>query len=161
MKGFELPILLPQRIILPDTEGIGTATFHFNNSPSFRRGNQFITDACAVDSDCQQGCCAFSNGKCAGPAVAQTNGSGGCGHGNSSPNCNVAAPLNLSDCIAGGVNEDLSHPGVQTAIGLVAQLGAQVTQIFKDFTKEARKRKLEFGGQGYKEEPNPPALECN
>ncbi|KAJ7708626.1 hypothetical protein B0H16DRAFT_1420651 [Mycena metata] len=87
-----------------------------------RRGNQFVTGACSVDSDCQQGCCGFSTGKCAGPAVAQSNGSGGCGHGNSSPNCNVAAALKLSDCIAGAVNGDLSDPGVQTAAAFVAQL---------------------------------------
>ncbi|EIN09602.1 hypothetical protein PUNSTDRAFT_18794, partial [Punctularia strigosozonata HHB-11173 SS5] len=55
------------------------------------RGNQFVTGPCSVDSDCQQGCCGFSTGKCAGPAVAQTNGSGGCGHGTAAPNCNTAA----------------------------------------------------------------------
>jgi len=87
-----------------------------------RRGNQFVTGACSVDSDCQQGCCGFSTGKCAGPAVAQSNGSGGCGHGNSSPNCNVAAALKLSDCIAGAQNGNLADPAVQTAAAFVAKL---------------------------------------
>ncbi|KAF8156495.1 hypothetical protein K438DRAFT_1986751 [Mycena galopus ATCC 62051] len=46
-----------------------------------------VFEACSADSACQQGCCGFSSGKCAGPNVAQTNGSGGCGHGNAAPNC--------------------------------------------------------------------------
>ncbi|KAJ7149707.1 hypothetical protein C8R46DRAFT_915675 [Mycena filopes] len=87
-----------------------------------RRGTQFVTGACSVDSDCQQGCCGFSTGKCAGPAVAQSNGSGGCGHGTSAPNCNVAAALKLTDCIAGAVNGNLADPGVQSAAAFVAQL---------------------------------------
>ncbi|KAJ6472758.1 hypothetical protein C8R47DRAFT_724829 [Mycena vitilis] len=87
-----------------------------------RRGNQFVTGACSVDSDCQQGCCGFSTGKCAGPAIAQSNGSGGCGHGASSPNCNVAKALGLNDCIAGAVNGNLADPAVQTAAAFVAKL---------------------------------------
>jgi hypothetical protein len=87
-----------------------------------RRGNQFVTGPCTQDSDCQQGCCAFLTGKCAGPAVAQTNGDGGCGFGTAHPNCNVAAALHLSDCIAGAVNGDLSNPAVQAAAQFAANL---------------------------------------
>ncbi|KAJ7620853.1 hypothetical protein DFH06DRAFT_1305898 [Mycena polygramma] len=81
-----------------------------------------VFEACSADSDCQQGCCGFTSGKCAGPAVAQTNGSGGCGHGNTSPNCNVAAALSLSDCIAGAAAPDTTDPGVQAAAVFVSQL---------------------------------------
>jgi len=87
-----------------------------------RHGNQFVTGPCTADSDCQQGCCGFSTGKCAGPDVAQTNGSGGCGFGTPAPNCNVAAALKLNGCIAGAVNGDLTSPAVQTAAAFVAQL---------------------------------------
>ncbi|KAJ7498557.1 hypothetical protein FB451DRAFT_1347119 [Mycena latifolia] len=86
-----------------------------------RRGDQFVTGPCTQDSDCQQGCCAFNTGKCAGPAIAQTR-DGGCGFGTSAPNCNVAAALKLSDCVAGAVNGDLSSPDIQTAAAFVAQL---------------------------------------
>ncbi|KAJ6565181.1 hypothetical protein DFH09DRAFT_1261650 [Mycena vulgaris] len=88
-----------------------------------RRGTQFVTGPCASDSDCQQGCCGFISGKCAGPAVAQTNGSGGCGHGNASPNCNVAAALGLGgSCIAGGVKDGANDPAVQAVAAFVANL---------------------------------------
>jgi len=87
-----------------------------------RRGNQFVTGACTQDSDCQQGCCAFTTGKCAGPDVAQTNADGGCGFGNASPNCNVAAALGLSGCVAGAKNGDLSSPDIQTAAEFTAKL---------------------------------------
>ncbi|KAJ6537250.1 hypothetical protein DFH09DRAFT_1400933 [Mycena vulgaris] len=88
-----------------------------------RRGTQFVTGTCASDSDCQQGCCGFSTGKCAGPAVAQTDGSGGCGHGNASPNCNVAAALGLSgSCIAGGLKDGVNDPAVQAAAAFAANL---------------------------------------
>jgi hypothetical protein len=86
-----------------------------------RRGNQFVTGPCTQDSDCQQGCCAFTTGKCAGPAVAQTR-DGGCGFGTGAPNCNVAAALGLSDCVAGAKNGDLSSPAIQSAAAFVAQL---------------------------------------
>jgi len=86
-----------------------------------RRGNQFVTGPCTTDSDCQQGCCAFSTGKCAGPAIAQTR-DGGCGFGNPKPNCNVAAALKLSDCVAGAVNGDLSDSGIQSAAEFVSKL---------------------------------------
>ncbi|CAK5269129.1 unnamed protein product [Mycena citricolor] len=86
-----------------------------------RRGNQFVTGPCQQDSDCQQGCCAFNTGKCAGPAVAQTR-DGGCGHGSPAPNCNVAAALKLSDCAPGAVNGDLSSPAIQSAAAFVAKL---------------------------------------
>ncbi|KAJ7470137.1 hypothetical protein B0H11DRAFT_2237726 [Mycena galericulata] len=89
---------------------------------SQRRGNQFVTGPCTQDSDCQQGCCAFTTGKCAGPGVAQTNADGGCGFGNKSPNCNVAAALKLSACVAGAVNGDLSDPAVQMAAAFTAKL---------------------------------------
>ncbi|KAJ7681669.1 hypothetical protein B0H17DRAFT_847922, partial [Mycena rosella] len=105
---------------------IGVAVVQAHELPSRfagqRRGTQFVTGPCTQDSDCQQGCCGFSSGKCAGPAVAQSNGSGGCGHGSTSPNCNVAKALGLSDCIAGAVNGNLADPGVQTAAAFVANL---------------------------------------
>ncbi|KAI0827474.1 hypothetical protein BC628DRAFT_1495097 [Trametes gibbosa] len=86
-----------------------------------RRGNQFVTGPCARDSDCQQGCCAFNTGKCAGPAIAQTR-DGGCGFGNPKPNCNVAAALKLNSCAPGAVNDDLSNPDIQTAAKFTANL---------------------------------------
>ncbi|KAF7332417.1 hypothetical protein MKEN_00123600 [Mycena kentingensis (nom. inval.)] len=86
-----------------------------------RRGDQFVTGPCAKDSDCQQGCCAFNTGKCAGPAVAQTR-DGGCGFGSPAPNCNVAKALGLSDCVAGAVNGDLSDPDVQAGAAFSAKL---------------------------------------
>jgi len=88
-----------------------------------RRGSQFVTGPCTQDSDCQQGCCGFSTGKCAGPAVAQSNGSGGCGHGTAAPNCNVATVLGLAgSCIAGAVNTNLQDPNVQAAAAFAANL---------------------------------------
>ncbi|KAJ7771157.1 hypothetical protein DFH07DRAFT_243014 [Mycena maculata] len=87
-----------------------------------RRGTQFVTGPCTTDSDCQQGCCAFLTGKCAGPDVAQTNGDGGCGFGNASPNCNVAAALGLTGCIAGAAPPDTTDAGVQAAAAFTANL---------------------------------------
>ncbi|KAJ7246104.1 hypothetical protein B0H12DRAFT_1021412 [Mycena haematopus] len=88
-----------------------------------RRGDQFVTGPCTQDSDCQQGCCGFSTGKCAGPAVAQSNGSGGCGFGTAAPNCNVATALGLgSQCIAGAKNGNIADPGVQAAAAFAAKL---------------------------------------
>jgi hypothetical protein len=86
-----------------------------------RRGDGFVTQACRADSDCQQGCCAFNTGKCAGPGIAQTR-DGGCGFGNPTPNCNVAAALQLSDCVAGAQNGDLSSPDIQAAAAFVSKL---------------------------------------
>jgi hypothetical protein len=104
-----------------------------------RRGNQFVTGVCAQDSDCQQGCCAFTTGKCAGPGseslppshhtpswrsyslVAQTR-DGGCGFGTKAPNCNVAKALGLSDCVAGAVNGNLADPAIQAAAAFTANL---------------------------------------
>jgi len=86
-----------------------------------RRGDGFVTSPCRQDSDCQQGCCAFNTGKCAGPAIAQTR-DGGCGFGSPAPNCNVAAALHLPECVAGAVNGDLSDPAIQTAAQFVSQL---------------------------------------
>ncbi|KAJ7320795.1 hypothetical protein DFH08DRAFT_788993 [Mycena albidolilacea] len=86
-----------------------------------RRGDQFVTGPCTTDSDCQQGCCAFNTGKCAGPAVAQTR-DGGCGFGSAAPNCNVAKALGLSDCAPGAVNGNLADPAIQSAAAFVAKL---------------------------------------
>ncbi|KAJ7043556.1 hypothetical protein C8F04DRAFT_879816, partial [Mycena alexandri] len=58
-----------------------------------QKNKKTVFETCAADSECQQGCCGFSTGKCAGPDVAQSNGSGGCGHSNASPNCDVATLL--------------------------------------------------------------------
>jgi hypothetical protein len=55
-------------------------------------GNQFITGACAVDSDCAQGCCGFNTGKCAGPVIALER-DGGCGFGSGKANANAAKAL--------------------------------------------------------------------
>jgi len=87
-----------------------------------RRGSQFVTGPCTQDSDCQQGCCAFTTGKCAGPGIAQTNADAGCGFGQPQPNCNVAAALKLTECVAGAVNGDLSDPAIQSAAQFVSQL---------------------------------------
>ncbi|KAJ6521506.1 hypothetical protein B0H19DRAFT_1374986 [Mycena capillaripes] len=81
-----------------------------------------VFDTCAKDHECQQGCCGFSTGKCAGPDVAQTNGSGGCGHGNASPNCNVATLLGFKNCVAGVKNFNLHHPVIQAAAAFTAKL---------------------------------------
>jgi hypothetical protein len=87
-----------------------------------RRGTQFVTGPCTQDSDCQQGCCGFSTGKCAGPAIAQSNGSGGCGFGTGTPNCNVAAALGLNECITGATKSDTTSAAVQSAAAFVAKL---------------------------------------
>jgi hypothetical protein len=76
---------------------------------------------CASDSECQQGCCGFTSGKCAGPDVAQTNGSGGCGHGAAAPNCDVASALGFKNCIAGSTI-NTCDPLVRAAAAFVAQL---------------------------------------
>ncbi|KAJ7028344.1 hypothetical protein C8F04DRAFT_1044206 [Mycena alexandri] len=80
-----------------------------------RRGDQLNAGPCTQDSDCQQGCCAFTTGACAGPEIAQADGSGGCGFGNPAPNCNVAASLNLPKCVVGAVNGNLSDPAIKLA----------------------------------------------
>jgi len=85
------------------------------------RGDGFVTAPCKQDSDCQQGCCAFNTGKCAGPAIAQTR-DGGCGFGSAAPNCNVAAALKLSDCVAGAQNGNLADSDIQTAAKFVSEL---------------------------------------
>ncbi|KAJ7085674.1 hypothetical protein B0H15DRAFT_923313 [Mycena belliarum] len=92
-----------------------------------RRGDQFkskktVFVACASDSECQQGCCGFSSGKCAGPAVAQTNGSGGCGHGNAAPNCDVSTLLGFKTCAAGAKQSNLQDATIQSAAAFTAQL---------------------------------------
>lgn len=82
-----------------------------------------VFESCTSDSDCQQGCCSFSTGKCAGPVVAQTNGDGGCGFGGSAPNCNVATLLGFDgSCIAGSVNDDLSDPTIIAAARFTSNL---------------------------------------
>ncbi|KAJ7812091.1 hypothetical protein B0H14DRAFT_1462850 [Mycena olivaceomarginata] len=86
------------------------------------KGKKTVFETCAKDSDCQQGCCGFSSGKCAGPDVAQTNGSGGCGHGNKSPNCDVATLLGFKNCIGGVKNGDLQAAATQQAAAFAAQL---------------------------------------
>jgi hypothetical protein len=86
-------------------------------------GSSFVTEACTSDADCEQGCCAFSTGKCAGPDVAQTNGDGGCGFGQPTPNCQVSNALGLSGCVAGGNTQGvLSQSQLTTAVQFVANL---------------------------------------
>jgi hypothetical protein len=55
-------------------------------------GTQFVTGPCTSDADCQQGCCGFKTGKCAGPVIALTR-DGGCGFGSGKPNANAAIAL--------------------------------------------------------------------
>ncbi|KAJ7186141.1 hypothetical protein C8R46DRAFT_1289758 [Mycena filopes] len=81
-----------------------------------------VFETCKADSECQQGCCGFKTGKCAGPGIAQTNGSGGCGFGAKHPNCNVAAALKLDACAKGAVNGKLSDAGIQAAAAFVSKL---------------------------------------
>jgi hypothetical protein len=85
-------------------------------------GSLTVFESCTSDSQCQQGCCAFSTGKCAGPDVAQTNGDGGCGFGDAAPNCNVASALKLDACVAGAKNGDITSPQIQAAAQFVSQL---------------------------------------
>jgi len=86
-------------------------------------GSSFVTEPCGGDGDCQQGCCAFSTGLCAGPDVAQTNGDGGCGFGQPTPNCQVANALGLNACVAGGNTQGvLSQSQLTTAVQFVANL---------------------------------------
>jgi hypothetical protein len=86
------------------------------------KGKKVVFAACAKDSECQQGCCGFKTGKCAGPDVAQTNGSGGCGRGNKSPNCDVATLLGFKNCLAGTKNGNLKAAATQQAAAFAAQL---------------------------------------
>jgi len=84
-------------------------------------GSGFVTSPCTQDSDCQQGCCAFTTGLCAGPAIAQENADGGCGHGQPAPTCDVSNALGLG-CIAGGQRGTLSNDQITTAANFVKQL---------------------------------------
>ncbi|KAF7350621.1 hypothetical protein MSAN_01622200 [Mycena sanguinolenta] len=106
-----------------------------------QKGKKTVFETCAADRDCQQGCCGFKSGACAGPDVAQTNGSGGCGHGNASPNCNVATLLGFKNCIAGVKNSDLHHPVIQAAAAFTAQLDNL------PFTPSIGKRNVNIGGE--------------
>jgi hypothetical protein len=83
-----------------------------------------VFESCTSDSECQQDCCGFSSGKCTGPDVAQSSGSGGCGHGAEAPNCNVATLLEFSDCVKGAKNGDLhdATTGIQAATAFRAKL---------------------------------------
>ncbi|KAJ7888263.1 hypothetical protein B0H13DRAFT_1627141, partial [Mycena leptocephala] len=101
-----------------------------------------VFETCAKDHECQQGCCGFSSGKCAD--VAQTNGSGGCGHGHAPPNCNVAPLLGFKNCIAGVKNGDLHRSFIQA----VAALAAQLDNL--PFTPSVRKPKGKGKKQGKK-----------
>ncbi|KAJ7655672.1 hypothetical protein DFH06DRAFT_1329112 [Mycena polygramma] len=96
-----------------------------------------VFSTCASDSECQQGCCGFSSGKCAGPDVAQSNGSGGCGHGAKVPNCNVATLLGFSDCVKGSKNGNLHDATIQQAAAFAAKLDNL------KFTPSVRRRDLE------------------
>jgi hypothetical protein len=88
-----------------------------------QEGKKTVFIECGSDSECQQGCCGFATGKCAGPAVAQTNGSGGCGRGTPVANCDVATLLNLQgNCKAGTKNNNLQDPVIQAAAAFTAQL---------------------------------------
>ncbi|KAJ7788007.1 hypothetical protein B0H14DRAFT_3577982 [Mycena olivaceomarginata] len=92
------------------------------NSPPSRSRRKTVFEACANDDECQQGCCGFKTGKCAGPDVAQTNGSGGCGRSEPKPNCNVATLLGFKNCIAGAKNNNLKDAAIQQSAAFAAQL---------------------------------------
>ncbi|KAJ7247197.1 hypothetical protein B0H12DRAFT_1235350 [Mycena haematopus] len=87
-----------------------------------QKSKKTVFETCATDGECQQGCCGFETGKCAGPDVAQTNGSGGCGHGRATPNCNVATLLGFKNCIAGAKNNNLHDVAIQQGAAFAAQL---------------------------------------
>ncbi|KAF7350620.1 hypothetical protein MSAN_01622100 [Mycena sanguinolenta] len=96
-----------------------------------------VFEACTGDDQCQQGCCGFSTGKCAGPDVAQTNGSGGCGRGSKVPNCNVATLLGFKNCIAGAKNNNLKDAAIQQSAAFVSQLdGLPFTPAKRDIDEE-------------------------
>ncbi|KAF2197878.1 hypothetical protein GQ43DRAFT_443848 [Delitschia confertaspora ATCC 74209] len=65
------------------------------------QGKQFITGDCLSDAECEQGCCAFNTGKCAGPIIAQER-DGGCGFGDAQPNANAAIALGFNGLAGGG-----------------------------------------------------------
>ncbi|KAJ7327561.1 hypothetical protein DFH08DRAFT_1084723 [Mycena albidolilacea] len=98
-----------------------------------------VFESCASDSECQQDRCGFSSGKCAasGPDVAQSNGSGGCGHGAKAPNCNVATLLGFSDCVKGAKNGDLHDATIQAVTAFTAKLDGS------EFTPSVKTRDLE------------------
>jgi hypothetical protein len=89
---------------------------------AIQQGKKKISDTCTADSECRQGCCGFSTGKCHGPREAQTDGTGGCGFGNAAPNCNVATLLASKNCTAGANKGDLQNPAIQAAAAFSAQL---------------------------------------
>jgi hypothetical protein len=87
-----------------------------------QKSKKTVFEACANDDECQQGCCGFKTGKCAGPDVAQTNGSGGCGRSEPKPNCNIATLLGFKNCIAGAKNNNLKDAAIQQSAAFAAQL---------------------------------------
>jgi hypothetical protein len=118
LDGIKIPAAAPAAPAAPAAAAPAAAA-----PAASQQSKSTVFEACSADSDCQQGCCGFSSGKCAGPAVAQTNGSGGCGHGSAAPNCNVATLLGFqSQCIGGAVNGNLQDPTVQAAAAFAAQL---------------------------------------
>ncbi|KAJ6492972.1 hypothetical protein DFH09DRAFT_1265673 [Mycena vulgaris] len=81
----------------------------FASAAVIPRGNQFTTGPCASDSDCAEGCCGFTTGKCAGPVIALTR-DGGCGFGSGGPNANAAIALGqFPDAVNAFI---ISHPGI-------------------------------------------------
>ncbi|KAJ7620435.1 hypothetical protein FB45DRAFT_675001, partial [Roridomyces roridus] len=82
----------------------------------------FLTASCTADSQCQQGCCAFTTGKCAGPGIAQQNADGWCGFGNAQPNGDVVAALGLELCVKGAAKPVTTSAEVQAAAVFVANL---------------------------------------
>ncbi|KAJ6470706.1 hypothetical protein DFH09DRAFT_954625 [Mycena vulgaris] len=58
--------------------------------PFARRTSRTL--ASSIHSDCAEGCCGFTTGKCAGPVVALTR-DGGCGFGNGVPTAKAAKAL--------------------------------------------------------------------
>jgi len=66
------------------------ASTAFAASANNINGQQFITGKCLGDLACDEGCCAFKTGLCAGAVVGQESADGGCGFGNAQPNA-VAA----------------------------------------------------------------------
>jgi hypothetical protein len=112
----------PAKAATPKSRGAATKAPTIAELAAKNKSKKTVFETCAKDSDCQQGCCGFTSGKCAGPDVAQTNGSGGCGHGNKSPNCDVATLLGFKNCIGGVKNGNLKAAATQQAAAFAAQL---------------------------------------
>jgi hypothetical protein len=62
------------------------------NSPTPPTQKKLIFNDCKSDSECDSGCCGFSNGVCLGPVIAVQSGKG-CGRGDAQSNDNAARKI--------------------------------------------------------------------